>query len=225
MKKFFSFLLVLTALLSLCACGDSYDSNMSKADREIGTAAVSSVAERYGVDLTCRDYTWVNRETNSLCFIFYSEGFESLSLEQQLALLDDLNGITIDFKNLVGTYTLKEDKIMILTETSWYAVIRYNGYSNTLEYYDIANMGSAGGSLITFQVRNTEKFPVQSYYYFVFDPQYQVCKGLTRVQYNGTVTCPSCGKQVSKLYTRQDAAGVYRTWCSDCWQDYDDIMG
>lgn len=42
---------------------------------------------------------------------------------------------------------------------------------------------------------------------------------------SSTVKCPSCGKQVSRLITRKDAAGVSRTWCSDCWRDYDDIMG
>lgn len=37
--------------------------------------------------------------------------------------------------------------------------------------------------------------------------------------------CDSCGKYVSTLITRRDAAGVNRTWCSGCWADYDDIMG
>lgn len=38
-------------------------------------------------------------------------------------------------------------------------------------------------------------------------------------------TCPSCGKKVSSLSTRKDAAGVSRTWCSSCWSDYNSIMG
>ena len=39
------------------------------------------------------------------------------------------------------------------------------------------------------------------------------------------VTCPSCGKKVQKLISRKDKAGVTRTWCSDCWKQYDDIIG
>lgn len=38
-------------------------------------------------------------------------------------------------------------------------------------------------------------------------------------------TCPSCGKKVDKLVTKKDAAGESRTWCSQCWKDYDAIMG
>lgn len=37
--------------------------------------------------------------------------------------------------------------------------------------------------------------------------------------------CPSCEKYVKELITKEDAAGENRTWCSDCWEEYDDIMG
>ena len=37
--------------------------------------------------------------------------------------------------------------------------------------------------------------------------------------------CGSCEKYVDKLITKEDAAGESRTWCSDCWEEYDDIMG
>ena len=42
---------------------------------------------------------------------------------------------------------------------------------------------------------------------------------------SGGVVCPSCGKRVSGLKTKQDAAGVSRSWCSSCWSDYNSIMG
>ena len=32
------------------------------------------------------------------------------------------------------------------------------------------------------------------------------------------------GKRVCEI-TKEDAAGENRTWCSDCWESYDDIMG
>ena len=38
-------------------------------------------------------------------------------------------------------------------------------------------------------------------------------------------TCPSCGKKVSNLVTKKDVAGVSRTWCSNCWAEYNAIMG
>ena len=41
----------------------------------------------------------------------------------------------------------------------------------------------------------------------------------------GTKGCGSCGKTVSSLSTRKDAAGVSRTWCSSCWASYNSIMG
>ena len=41
----------------------------------------------------------------------------------------------------------------------------------------------------------------------------------------GEKTCPSCGNKVTTLITKKDAAGVYRTWCSSCWYDYNKIMG
>lgn len=37
--------------------------------------------------------------------------------------------------------------------------------------------------------------------------------------------CGSCEKYVDKLITKQDAAGESRTWCADCWESYDDLMG
>lgn len=39
------------------------------------------------------------------------------------------------------------------------------------------------------------------------------------------VTCPGCGKKVSRLITKRDVAGESRTWCSDCWAEYDWILG
>ena len=42
---------------------------------------------------------------------------------------------------------------------------------------------------------------------------------------SGSVVCPSCGKKVSKLISKKDAAGVVRNWCSSCWADYNAIMG
>ena len=38
-------------------------------------------------------------------------------------------------------------------------------------------------------------------------------------------TCPSCGNKVSNLVTKKDVAGVNRTWCSNCWNEYNAIMG
>ena len=37
--------------------------------------------------------------------------------------------------------------------------------------------------------------------------------------------CGSCEKYVDHLITKDDAAGESRTWCTDCWEEYDDIMG
>ena len=37
--------------------------------------------------------------------------------------------------------------------------------------------------------------------------------------------CSSCKKRVDKLITNKDAAGVNRTWCADCWSDYNYLMG
>ena len=39
------------------------------------------------------------------------------------------------------------------------------------------------------------------------------------------VVCGSCEKYVEKTITKEDAAGEKRTWCTDCWESYDDIMG
>ena len=37
--------------------------------------------------------------------------------------------------------------------------------------------------------------------------------------------CGSCEKYVKELITKKDAAGESRTWCEDCWENYDDMMG
>ena len=43
-------------------------------------------------------------------------------------------------------------------------------------------------------------------------------KGGTRV------ICGSCGRYVDELITKEDAAGENRTWCEDCWSDYEKMM-
>ena len=44
-------------------------------------------------------------------------------------------------------------------------------------------------------------------------------KGGTRV------ICGSCGRYVDKLITNHDGAGESRTWCEECWLDYEQMMG
>ena len=39
------------------------------------------------------------------------------------------------------------------------------------------------------------------------------------------VICGSCETYVDELITKEDAAGESRTWCADCWADYDALMG
>lgn len=39
------------------------------------------------------------------------------------------------------------------------------------------------------------------------------------------VVCGSCEKYVDEVITKADAAGENRTWCADCWDSYDDMMG
>lgn len=39
------------------------------------------------------------------------------------------------------------------------------------------------------------------------------------------VICGSCEKYVDEVITKKDVAGESRTWCSDCWENYDDMMG
>lgn len=39
------------------------------------------------------------------------------------------------------------------------------------------------------------------------------------------VVCGSCEKYVDEVITKKDAAGESRTWCADCWESYDAIMG
>ena len=38
------------------------------------------------------------------------------------------------------------------------------------------------------------------------------------------VVCGSCETYVDELITKEDAAGESRTWCADCWADYDALM-
>lgn len=44
-------------------------------------------------------------------------------------------------------------------------------------------------------------------------------KGGTRV------ICGSCEKYVDELITKEDVSGENRTWCAECWKDYDKLMG
>ena len=37
--------------------------------------------------------------------------------------------------------------------------------------------------------------------------------------------CDSCKKSVDELITKEDEAGETRSWCADCWADYDELMG
>lgn len=39
------------------------------------------------------------------------------------------------------------------------------------------------------------------------------------------VVCGSCETYVDELITKEDAAGESRTWCADCWSDYDELTG
>ena len=39
------------------------------------------------------------------------------------------------------------------------------------------------------------------------------------------VICGSCGKYVDELITKADAAGESRTWCADCWTEYNKMVG
>jgi len=41
----------------------------------------------------------------------------------------------------------------------------------------------------------------------------------------GGKTCPSCGRSVDSLQTKQDWAGDTHSWCSKCWSEYWDIIG
>lgn len=40
-----------------------------------------------------------------------------------------------------------------------------------------------------------------------------------------TVTCPSCGKEVSSLKRREifKGNGDWKEWCYDCWDEYDSL--
>ena len=73
------------------------------------------------------------------------------------------------------------------------------------------------------------------YYYGEGDEDYNLgpctsCDGtgFITVQTDGKtdgVICPSCEKRVDALVTKKDAAGESRSWCADCWAEYDAIMG
>ncbi len=39
------------------------------------------------------------------------------------------------------------------------------------------------------------------------------------------VICGSCYKYVDELITKEDVAGEKRTWCAECWEEYDAMMG
>lgn len=39
------------------------------------------------------------------------------------------------------------------------------------------------------------------------------------------VICGSCTKYVDELITKEDASGEQRTWCAECWDEYDRMMG
>lgn len=42
---------------------------------------------------------------------------------------------------------------------------------------------------------------------------------------SANVVCPSCGKYVNSLQTKTDATGTSQSWCSECWNKYDSILG
>jgi len=42
--------------------------------------------------------------------------------------------------------------------------------------------------------------------------------------YDSRPRCESCNKKVSSVIEKKDAAGEYRRWCKDCWDDYDEII-
>lgn len=37
--------------------------------------------------------------------------------------------------------------------------------------------------------------------------------------------CNSCEKYVEELITKEDKAGESRSWCADCWNEYESIIG
>lgn len=39
------------------------------------------------------------------------------------------------------------------------------------------------------------------------------------------VVCGSCTKYVDELIIKEDASGEQRTWCAECWEEYDRMMG
>lgn len=37
--------------------------------------------------------------------------------------------------------------------------------------------------------------------------------------------CGSCERYVEELITKEDESGESRSWCADCWSEYNEIMG
>lgn len=60
-----------------------------------------------------------------------------------------------------------------------------------------------------------------------------MCNGLGQVKYYygdgdndyNLGPCTSCEKYAEELITKEDKAGEIRSWCADCWDEYDKIMG
>lgn len=111
-----------------------------------------------------------------------------------------------------------------------------------LSYYSIGSGSGGSSSSATVKCSSCNGTGSVKYYYGESDLEavlsghdpYEYgpcssCDGTGYVTFNnvsgsGKEVCPSCGKRVNSLQTKQDAAGVSRTWCSDCWKDYDAIM-
>lgn len=37
--------------------------------------------------------------------------------------------------------------------------------------------------------------------------------------------CSSCERYVEELIAKEDNAGERRSWCADCWEEYEQLMG
>ena len=37
--------------------------------------------------------------------------------------------------------------------------------------------------------------------------------------------CSSCERYVEELITKEDNAGERRSWCADCWEEYEQLIG
>ena len=146
--------------------------------------------------------------------------------------------LTTGFQGKATTSVLKKDGTALYSMLTGDANKRYTGYRS-------GGSGSSGGNRVTCSICNgTGKV---RYYYGSSsteaalagknDYEYGPCTSCGGKGYvyragsasasgsSGTVTCPSCGKQVSGLVSKKDAAGVTRRWCSGCWSDYNKIMG